>query len=61
MHWLVSFLYLTRIRAKATLKDMDRPGNNATAHITENVLQSEGALEKISLYPPCGESVALFE
>jgi hypothetical protein len=49
------------MRAKATLRDMDRPGNNATAHITENVLQSEGALEKISLYPPCGASVALFE
>jgi hypothetical protein len=39
---------------------MDRPGNNIAAHITENVLRFNGALEKISLYPPCGASVALF-
>ena len=60
MHWLVPLLCLTTIRATVTLRDMDRPGNNAAAHVTENVSWFDGALEKISLYPPCQASVALF-
>jgi len=60
MHWLVSLLYPTRIRAKATLEIltghtiMQLPTSlRMFYYLTEH-------LKKISLYPPCGASVALF-
>jgi hypothetical protein len=60
MHWLVLLLYLTRTRAKATLVIWTGQSNKAAAQVTENVLLFDGALEKFSLYPPCGASVALY-